>query len=222
MGGRGGLGHYPGTYGRTPDFSGFYVPRTLREAIDTHLRLESFTDAMWNGIPAEERDAIRAYTGNAYVPINDALFGKNAASSGTQRLIDLATQGMDRFEAKFDFVAVRGDKPDDMASLLQGTVAQLSNPAFLRSRIGKEFEFKGFMSSAVHEDAAWTWKGVTTVIKTPKGTKGIYIDPVSVHNGEREFLFQRGTKLKALKIETNANGRLNKIYFEVVPPKKRH
>ena len=126
MGGRGGLGHYPGTYGRTPDFSGFYVPRTLREAIDTHLRLESFTDAMWNAIPAEERDAIRAYTGNAYVPINDALFGKNAASSGTQRLIDLATQGMDRFEAKFDFVAVRGDKPGDMASLLQGTVAQLS------------------------------------------------------------------------------------------------
>ena len=152
--------------------------------------------------------------------MNDALFGKNRASSYTQNLIDLATKGMDRFEAKFDFVSVRGDRPADMASLLQGTVAQLSNPAFLRSRIGKEFEFKGFMSSAVHEDAAWTWKGVTTVIKTPKGTKGLFVDPVSKHRGESEFMYQRGTKLKVLKIETDSHGQLKKIYLEAVQKKK--
>lgn len=220
MGGRGGIGHYPGMYGRNPNFMGYYVPRTLQEALGTHMRMQSFSQALWDTVPSAERDAIRAYTGSDYVSMNDALFGKNQASSYTQNLIDLATRGMDRFEAKFDFVSVRGDRPSDMASLLQGTVAQLSNPAFLRSRIGKEFEFKGFMSSAVHEDAAWTWKGVTTVIKTPKGTKGLFVDPVSRHRGESEFMYQRGTKLKVLKIETDSRGQLKKIYLEAVQKKK--
>lgn len=224
MGGRGGASHRigGGFFGRDPNFNGYYVPSSLREAIDRHLALGSFNQAAWNALSVAEQQAIYAYTGSAYSTMNSVLFGNSVPNQRMQDLIDNATSGMSKLRAPFDFVATRGDRPKDIASLLGGTVDQLSNAAYLRGRIGKTVEFKGFMSSAVHEDAAWTWKGVTTIIKTPKGTHGLFVDPVSANAGENEFLYQRGTKLKIHKITTDANGRLKTITLEVLPTKRKH
>lgn len=224
MGGRGGTSHRAsggGFFGRDPNLNGYYIPQNLQEAIDRHLVLGSFSQAAWDMLTDAERNSIFSYTGSHYTAMNDVLFGKRAASPHVQSLIDYATRGMDKMSASFDFVATRGDSIRDMASLLGGTVDQLSNPAFLRGRIGKTVEFKGFMSSGVHESAAWTHKGVTTIIKTPKGTKGMYVDPVSANRGEFEFLFQRGARLKVHKITTDSNGQLKTITLEVVPTKKK-
>lgn len=223
MGGRGGGSHRVGGgyFGRDPDLSGYFVPSSLREAIDRHLALGSFSQAAWDALADDERKAIYCYTGSSYTAMNNALFGKGAADARIQSLIDNATRGMGKMHTAFDFVATRGDSVHDMASLLGGTVDQLSNAAFLRSKIGKTVEFKGFMSSAVHEAAAWTHKGITTIIKTPKGTNGMYVDPVSANSGEFEFLYQRSVKLKVHKITTDANGRLKTIVVEALPVKKK-
>lgn len=224
MGGRGGASHRSvsgGVYGRDPDYNGYYVPQSLREAIDRHMSLGNFDWNLWNALTQAERDGIFAYTGSAYSAINQVLFGSKAMTPRLRELIDNATSGMSKMQATFNFVATRGDRLEDMASLLKGTVAQMSDPAFLRSRIGKAFEFKGFMSSGVHQDAAWTFKGVTSIIKTPKGTHGLYVDPVSAHRGENEFLYQRGVKLMVHKIITDSNGRLKTVVFEVVTKKKK-
>ena len=223
MGARGSSSHRSGGgfFGREPNLAGYYIPPNLRDAVDKHLAMGSFTWDNWNGLSSAERDGIYEYTGSAYTEINKALFGSQRASPYIQSLIDNATSGMNKMSAPFDFVATRGDSIRDMEALLGGTVDQLSNPAFLRGRIGKTVEFKGFMSSAVHEDKAWTFKGVTTIIKTPRGTKGMYVDLVSANSGEKEFLYQRGTKLKVGKITTDSNGQLKTITLEVVLPKRK-
>ncbi|GEM_PF-4643191 len=223
MGTRGSASHGgAGYFGRNFNLSGYYDPAHVNvyDAEQMHLHHGNFSQELWNSLSDAERAGIRSYTGAWYTDMNDALFGGGAVSGRVQQMIDNATSGMNRMASQFNFVAYRGDSPYDMANLLGGTRDQLRNAAFLRGSIGKTVEFKGFMSTAIHEDYAWTHKGVTTVIKTPKGAKGFFVDPVSANQGEKEFLFQRGTKMKVVRIETDSSGDLKKIYLEVVPGKK--
>lgn len=224
MGTRGSSSHSgAGFFGRMPDYSNYYYPmnQSLYDAEIQHRNMLSFNRTLWESLSPAQRDAIKAYTGNYYSAMNDALFGTTVANAHIQSLIDEATNGMNHMTATFDFITFRGDAPEDIAKLLGGTNAQLGNASFLRKSIGKTVEFKGFMSTAIHIDKAWTFKGVTTIIRTPKGTEGFYVDPESAHRGEKEFLYQRGTQMKVVRIETNPFGRLNKIYLDVIPRKKR-
>lgn len=40
---------------------------------------------------------------------------------------------------------------------------------------------------------------IRVTIRAKSGTRGIYVDPVSKHWGEQEFLMPRGTKLRVIE-----------------------
>lgn len=224
MGGRGGSSHSKASGASMPfaqfgshDFSGFYYDPNLRTAEAKQFAEGNFSQAEWDNLKPNEREGIRKYTGSYYVDINDALFGKTSPSATIKKYIDDATDGLNKLRAKFDFVAVRGDTPENTMKLLGGSINQLSDSKFLQGAIGDVVEFKGFMSSAITESKAWTWKGVTAWVAVPKGTPGIYVDPVSVNQSEKEWLFNRSVRLRVEEIRTDMNGSLNEVFYTVVP-----
>ena len=165
-----------------------------------------------------ERAGIYDYTGSWYTAMNTALRDGSQASADVAEKIANATRVLDRFKAADSFWTYRGTSLEGTSKLLGGTVAQMSDPSFLKSLIGKEVSDKGFMSTAVHSDGAWS--GVKYQIYVPKGAHGMYVDPISANQGEIEFLLQRGTTFKVRRIGTNSAGTLNNLVLEVKKKKK--
>ena len=95
---------------------------------------------------------------------------------------------------------------------------QMSDPAFLRSRIGRTVVDKGFMSSGTHTDSGWR-NDVQYTIYVRKGISGMYVDPISLNSGEYEFLFNRDTSFRVHQIKTNDRGRIVELVLEAVRSK---
>ena len=124
-----------------------------------------------------------------------------------------ATAGLDKFEAADDVVTFRGANLHWTANLLGGSEAQMSNAAFLKSKIGKTDVDKGFMSSGTHRSSAFG-NQVQYTIFVHKGVSGMYVDPISHFMGEHEFLFNRDTYFKVHQIKTDSNGRIVELVLE--------
>ena len=78
---------------------------------------------------------------------------------------------------------------------------------------------KGFMSSGTHKDSSWT-ADVDYTIFVRKGTKGMYVDPISMNSGEYEFLFNRDTTFKVHMIRTDSSGKIIELVLEAKKSKR--
>ena len=145
-----------------------------------------------NMLSSEERNGIYQYTSYWYSDMNTSL-RENMPDSSVSNYIAGATAGLDKFEAADDVVTFRGANLHWTANLLGGSEAQMSNAAFLKSKIGKTVVDKGFMSSGTHQDSSWS-ADVNYTIFVNKGVRGMYVDPISANRGEKEFLFNRDTE----------------------------
>lgn len=222
MGGRGSSGNHFGArgFGRDPGFSRFRNFATQRDAIQYHTA-QNFDWSKWSGLPSSEQEGIRNYTGSWYRDINTALREGRMASSNVQKMIDGATEGLNKWTAAEDVITFRGANRHWTANLLGGVEADLNNPAFLRSRIGKTVIDKGFMSSGTHMDSSWS-SDVTYKIYVNRGVSGMYVDPISMHRGEYEFLFNRDTHFKVHGIKTDSSGMISELVLEAVVTRKKH
>ena len=222
MGGRGSSGNHFGArgFGRDPLFGRFRNFATQREAAQYHTE-QNFGWDKWNSLPSSEQEGIRNYTGSWYRDINTALREGRMASSNVQKMIDGATEGLNKWTAAEDMITFRGANHHWTANLLGGTEADLNNPAFLRSRIGKTVVDKGFMSSGTHTNSAWS-SDVDYKIYVNRGVSGMYVDPISMHQGEYEFLFNRNTRFKVHGIKTDSSGMISELVLEAVVTKKKH
>ena len=219
MGGRGGSSHRigGGFFGRMPLFRNVLSFLDQWQATAYH-ELHNFSQAFWQNLMNAERNGIYDYTGSWYSPMNTALREGTQPSADVASRIENATRVLDRFKAAESFWAYRGTSLEGTSKLLGGTVSQMSDASYLKSLIGKEVSDKGFMSTAVHSDGAWS--GVKYQIYVPKGAHGMYVDPISANQGEIEFLLQRGTTFKVRRIGTNSSGTLNTLVLEVKKKKK--
>lgn len=201
------------TFGHMPtNLTGFRDFATQAQAAVWH-EANHYSSAVWHAMSVAERHGIREYTGNAYDPMNTSLREGFMPSADTQRLIDGATTGLSRFRAAENMMAFRGANLHWTANLLGGTEAQMSDPAFLRSRIGKTVVDRGFMSSGTHRSSAFG-NQVQYTIFVHKGVSGMYVDPISHFMGEHEFLFNRDTYFKVHQIKTDSNGRIVELVLE--------
>lgn len=217
MGGRGGVSHRRGfrTFGRDPNPRGFLRFGSQREAIDYHIQNNYSSDRWHNLLTGDERDGVVKYTSYHYSAINTALRERRTPSPEVQKMIDGATAGLAKWSAQDNVITYRGANLHWTANLLQGTELQMSNAAFLKSRIGMTVQDLGFMSSGTHINSAWT-ADVTYKIYVNKGIKGMYVDPISANRGEYEFLFNRDTHFVIHQIKTNGNGRIKELVIEAV------
>lgn len=221
MGGRGGAGHSgAGYFGRMPSFPTFRQFATQTDAIRYH-QSANFDRAKWDTMLSDdERRGIRSYTGSWYSSMNTPLREGQNVSGSTKDLIDHATSALNKWQAADDMVTFRGANLHWTANLLGGTEDQMSNAAFLRSRIGKTVRDKGFMSSGTHLDSAWSADVIYTIY-VHKGTSGMYVDPISMNRGEYEFLFNRSTDFKVHAIKANGQGKITELVLETVAKIKR-
>lgn len=201
------------TLGRIPaSLSGF---RSFASQVQAEVWNEAnnYSWAVWRSMSAAERYGIEMYTGDSYAPMNTALREGRVPTADTQAMIDGATSGLAKFRAAEDMMAFRGANLHWTANLLGGTEAQMSDPAFLRSRIGRTVVDKGFMSSGTHPDSSWR-NDVQYTIYVHKGISGMYVEPISLSNGEYEFLFNRDTHFIVHQIRTNDRGRIVEMVLE--------
>lgn len=221
MGGRGAASHRTrnGVMGRMPNWPDFLRFASQSDAIQWHEQ-NSFNWERWNNLLSDaERLGIQRYTGSWYSTMNTDLREGKVSSEAIQCLIDGATSGLAKWQATHDVITFRGSNLHWTANLLGGTEAQMSDAAFLRSKIGKMVTDKGFMSSGTHKDSSWT-ADVDYTIFVRKGTKGMYVDPISMNSGEYEFLFNRDTTFKVHMIRTDSSGRIVELVLEAKKSKR--
>lgn len=130
------------------------------------------------------RSAAKKYTGSSYVEINTAL--RNGSRSLTANTLD---NGMVTFDRNM--------------LLHRGTVAQnfgVRTNDELFGLVGKTISDKGFTSTSVGGRAAFS-REVIMEIEAPKGVaRGLYVDNISQHRGEKELVLASGTRFKVLRV----------------------
>lgn len=163
-----------------------YSPRQHKEM--------NFKENAFNALPYDERDGIISYTGSHYRRMNDALRKGDKALNGAmiEDLIDNCEKGLSHFSMAEDTKLYRGmGSGRTLARALGITEDEAMEAVRSKSIVGQRFVEKGFCSTGVNSGAGWD-KEVVLEIVAPKGTTGMYVDPISRHRGEEEFLIQRG------------------------------
>lgn len=155
---------------------------------------ENFNESEFNGLPYDEREGIVDYTGSYYRKMNDALRKGDTLMHGETIAdkIDNCEKGLSHFSIAEDTRLYRGLGSNRSFARALG-VSPEEALAMVRdgSVVGQRFVERGFCSTGVNSGAGWD-KEVVLEIVAPKGTTGMYVDPISRHRGEQEFLIQRG------------------------------
>lgn len=181
------------------------------------------TGKNWNKLNRLEKDAVYYYT-HTYCPINEPLRGMQYVGSGTKLSTSISkipyiTSAIDKSEITKDLWLQRGDK--DLGAIKGRFGIDISGMNVAEARkalIGKEGIEKAFVSCGSSKGKGFSGSVITNIF-VPKGTKGLYVEPISrFGNGhmyenwdgitkqssvssENETLLQRGTKFKITKVE---------------------
>lgn len=184
---------------------------------------KNFSQNTWKNVLSDkERDGIELYTGSYYTAMNGLLrdptgFMNNTVvpipnyTSHVQDLIDGCTDGLNKCVVAEDCIVHRGIGSALPKCLNISPSDLLVNPDGI---IGMRFVDKGFVSTGVSTHDAWA--GVKMHIYVPKGSKGMYVDPISMHPGEHELLLQRGCEFAIRAYSKGSNGEISDIFVDLV------
>lgn len=188
------------------------------ERVEFHKN-QHFNNSKWkNSLSQDERTGIQNYTGHYYKEMNSAMRERRINQSRYKKYIDDATTGLEKWEVQEDVVVWRGISSrrtfaQDVFNVSEQELIQMFNDGTI---IGQTFTEYGFASTGVTKGAGWG-KEISAEIYVPKGTKAMYVDPISMHEGEKELLLQRGTVFKIWDFTEN-NGRY-RLRLEIVDQK---
>lgn len=154
------------------------------------FRQKSDWDA-WNvqlgsDLTSAELSAVQSYTGSGYSSINSGL--RQGVGHRNASHIDRAMRPI-----PFDAKVIRRTGIETFREL--GVI----NADDILKLVGRTFKDKGFMSTAI-KDGVWSGS-VEMHISMPAGTMGRWVQPISHHKGEMEFLLSRETPMVITKIE---------------------
>lgn len=150
----------------------------------------------------KEYDKVVAYTGNSYAEWNAELRAAAAAGRPIGRY-EGAVQLMDSALAKF--------AADEDMLLFRGVKNHVANPYLkiveregLKGLLGRVIHEPAFSSTSIKQGVATSWAGsdgMVLKILTPKGSKGAYVNPISNHRNEKEFILPRNVNFQIVKAE---------------------
>lgn len=198
--------------------------RTFSNAADAHAYNTErfFAPKLWDSLTDNERNAVISYTGDKCKIMNEVL-RRNTMKTSLDReevnfLIKDCTSALEKTVLKEDVLVTRGLDKYALRNLLGVEDAQtqkLDDPAFLKTLVGKVYTEKGFISTGGSE-----FDGFSTAAKihifAPKGTRGMYVAPVSNHDYEHELLLQRNTEFKITDFKLNEKGELTDLMVSAV------
>lgn len=132
-------------------------------------------------------ESLTAYTSSDYMIINQSLRGQGNFVSEEQRYIDSKVSGLDKSFKNAPTVPENLVVYREMGS---GIIDDL--------KPGDMFQDKGFVSTTIKSTLNWGG-GTKLEVRVPKGTKGIYVAPISEFKSEKELLLNRGTKFRIVE-----------------------
>lgn len=184
----------------------------------------------------QEFKSIVEYTGSSYYEMNQCLRGQKSLYDRSipdyiEQYIYQAYKGLNICKTKKDMVVRRGS---DLRSL-QGMFSSYSSNKKEVDKIIKEIISgknkekyvdnivlgdEGFLSTTPYSSGGFGGQ-VNYIIELPKGTKGVYVDGFSLHEGEQEFLLQAGTKFLLKDIVVSGEDAFSgekkyEVYLQVV------
>ena len=171
---------------------------------------------LMESLSLNEHNSIVSYTGNGYFDMNNYLRTGNEVynkNGNTSKKIKSMTDALEKSSLKEDIVVHRGIG-GSLPKMLGVDNNTLKNKEFQQSLRGTVITEKGFFSSGgAMKDA---WGGTKIHAKVPKGSKGMYVDPISQFPGEHEFILQRNSSFKITDYVTNDNGVITDVIVELI------
>ena len=198
-------------------FSNERKKNAIRHSLDDVSTDEFDARYFKDDLSKEELSAVETYTGSNYRVINNALREESGVSNRHERVIDNLTNAIDRHELEEDTYLKRGVsglsafglanqnwdfrvKSEDK-ELKQRDVDEIADKL-----VGEVFTDDGFMSTDTAPDLLPVGDSAVVMnIYAPKGTKAMYVAPISEVPGERETIVQRGTSYRVTGVRLNKN-----------------
>lgn len=193
--------------------------------------LRPVTKKVWKNLTQDEKVVVTKYT-QTYNYLNEPLRGKtySGRSTGTREFnedLPKLTSALDKFSMPKDIVVRRGTNNFEISSI---------GKYLSTLEAGDVWVDKGFLSTAAGKGYG-LFQRYDLIIVIPKGAKGIYAEPFSHFTdsmkynyayknlwggqtdedmgSEREWIGQRGSKFKVLKVEGST------IYMELIGQKNK-
>lgn len=195
--------------------------------MDYYKEFIGATGKQWNTLTSVEKEALYYYT-HTYCPINEPLRGINYVGSEAKKQLSMSkiphiTNALNKSEIEKDLWLQRGDSSINVINLRFGVdISGMNVDEARKALIGKEGIEKAFVSCGSSKGNGFSGSVITNIF-VPKGTKGLYLEPISRYgkgtmydkwdgvkkqksvSGENETLLQRGTKFRITKVERSGS-----------------
>lgn len=140
-------------------------------------------------ITEEEERGVRIYTGDSYKLMNAYLRGQKTADEVGERIInsiDMCASALEKASTTRDMIVRRGDDYNMLEELgVDFSKANLENIK------GSPLTAKAFFSASPDPNGGFD-KSIEYIVKVPKGSQAMYVDSISLNEGEKELLINRG------------------------------
>lgn len=165
-------------------------------------------------ITSEEQHGVRTYTGDSYKLMNAYLRGQKTADEVGERIInsiDMCASALEKASTTRDMIVRRGDDYNMLEELgVDFSKANLENIK------GSPLTAKAFFSASPDPRGGFD-KSIEYIIKVPKGSQAMYVDSISINEGEQELLINRGGRYILEDVEYYDDDKTpKKIYMTLI------
>lgn len=186
-------------------------------------------DTWYNKLSDDEKSAIRNYTGPSYKKMNEYLRSDGKNSTDYKEEVEKVIKALDKIKTEEDMVVRRGVSTRGFAGMFDKYEEAKNIGGYtwieknMDSLIGQVCTDKGFLSTSPNKFKGFD-KEVNLKIELPKGTKGAYIDSISKHRGEKEFLIQKGYNYIVTGIERTEKPEMGEdftVFLRLILPEQQ-
>lgn len=165
-------------------------------------------------ITEEEERGVRIYTGDSYKLMNAYLRGQKTADEVGERIInsiDMCASALEKASTTRDMIVRRGDDYNMLEELgVDFSKANLENIK------GSPLTAKAFFSASPDPHGGFD-KSIEYIVKVPKGSQAMYVDSISLNEGEKELLINRGGRYILEDVEYYDDDKTpKKIYMTLI------
>lgn len=178
--------------------------------------LEQEAEVWWDSLSISEKEAIRYYTGPAYMEMNRALRRNSVVGSGYEAEIRAAVSGLRKYTSTSDVVVRRGSSFGSLESML-GAESGHSASWWISHKdqfINSMASDRGFLSTSPAPSGGFD-DIIEYRILVPKGSPAPYIANYSEFSSEKETLLPPGSQHRVIDIVEKDDGRGLIVYMEL-------
>ncbi len=154
----------------------------------THTELTQSGTKWANSLDKTEKNAVASYTGSSYSHINSELYKGGSITPGSSA-------------AKIQSALNKAPSPPPPQLVWRGVSNQGAKQLVGKLAVGDKLKMDGFQSTSIKPEFANSWGGGHVVFEI-KPSKGAYIQPISHHSNEYEYLLPHGASYRVHGITT--------------------